>query len=98
MSKILKLGSLFFMLAIFLTSCAKLPQTPAKEGALPMESLAQTNSIPADWGKLVSVTISPDFPRQVQLWFQDEKGDIHLAFYEMAQNKLSPDAIVFRRN
>ena len=96
MPNVSKIGKFFMILVVLQLSCTKL-QTPAKEGALPMERLIQTNSIPSEWGKLISVAISPDFPRRVQLWLQDEKGNIHLAFYDMVQNRLSPDAIVFRR-
>jgi hypothetical protein len=97
MSNLRKLGTILMILVVFQLSCTKLEQKPAKEGALPIISLNQTNSIPSDWGKLISTTISPDSPRLVLLWFQDEKGDIHLASYDMRQNKLSPDAAVIRR-
>ena len=98
MSRIIKIGSLFLVLAIFLPSCTKLPQgLPDKEGSLPKETLAQNQSIPSQWGKLVSVAISPDFPRMTQLWFQNEEGDIHLAFYDLRQNRLFTEAVVIRR-
>lgn len=97
MSNLRKLGKIIMILVVLQLSCTKFPQTPAKEGALPLERLTQSNSIPSDWGKLISVAIPPDHPRQVQLWFQDEKGNIHLAFYDMDQNRLSPDAVVFSR-
>jgi len=98
MLRTLRMGGVLLIGFIFLASCAKLPPTPAKEGALPVEKLAQTNSVPADWGRLTSATISPDFPRQVQLWFQNDQGEIRLVFYDMPQNKLMAEAIVLRRN
>ena len=97
MSNLGKLGTTIVILVVFQLSCTKLEQKPAKEGALPTISLNQTNSIPSDWGKLISTTVSPDSPGLVLLWFQDEKGDIHLASYDMRQNRLSPDAAVIRR-
>ncbi len=98
MSNLRKLGTIIMILVVFQLSCTKLQQEPAqKEGALPILRLDQTNSIPSDWGKLISTTISPDMPRVVLLWFQDEKGDIHLASYNMRQNKISPNAVVIRR-
>ena len=96
MSNLRKLGTILMVLVVFQLSCTKLKQAPT-EGALPIIGLNQTNSIPSDWGKLISTTISPDSPRLVLLWFQDEKGDIHLASYNMGQNKLSADAAVIRR-
>ena len=97
MSNLTKLGKIIVILAVLQLSCAKVQQPFAKAGGLPTENLTQTNSLPSDWGKLISVAVSPDFPRTVQLWFQDEKGDVRLVFYDMNQNKLGPSAVVFRR-
>jgi len=97
MSNLAKLGTILVILTVLQPSCTKIQQPLEKAGALPTENLAQTNSIPSDWGKLISVAISPDFPRIAQLWFQDEKGDIRLVFYNTNQNKLVPTAVVFRR-
>jgi hypothetical protein len=98
MSNTTKLISVIVFLLVLQLSCTKLPQGLATtEGSFPTEKVIQTNSIPPEWGKLISVAISPDFPRVSQLWFQDEKGDIHLAFYDLSQNKLSPNVVVLRR-
>ena len=97
MSNLRKFGTFIMILVVFQLSCTKLRPKPTEEGTLPVTSLNQTNSIPSDWGKLISTTISPDFTYLVLLWFQDEKGDIHLASYDMRKNKLLPDAIVIRR-
>lgn len=97
MTKIINYGKVLTIALVLQLSCTKIPQSPATEGALPTIDIVQTNSIPSEWGKLVSVVISPDFPRRVQLWFQNEKGDIYLAFYEMSQRKLAPKAVVFSR-
>ena len=70
-------------------SCVKLPQKqPAKEGDVAVERLTQTNSIPSDWGKLISVVNQLDSPNRVQLWFQGEKGDIHLVVYDINHSRL----------
>ena len=80
-------------LIILHLSCAKLPQNqPAKEGDVAVEKLTQTNSIPSDWGKLISVVNQLDSPNNVQLWFQGEKGDIHLVIYDINHNRLIPNA------
>ena len=97
MSNLAKLGTILVILAVLQPSCTKIQQPFEKAGGVATENLAQPNSIPLDWGKLISVAISPDFPRTAQLWFQDEKGDVRLVFYDMNQNKLGPTAAVFRR-
>jgi hypothetical protein len=98
MSNLGRVGTILLILAALQMSCTKIQQPSAEGGALTTEKLAQTNLIPSDWGKLISVAISPDFPRLAQLWFQDEKGDIRLVFYEMSQNKIRPTAVLFRRS
>ena len=80
-------------LIVLYLSCVKLPQKqPAKEGDAAIEKLTQTNSIPSDWGKLISVVNQLDSPNSVQLWFQSEKGDIHFVIYDINHNRLIPSA------
>jgi hypothetical protein len=98
MVNISKLVTIALLVLVVQISCTKLPQAPSKEGALATIDVADATTIPREWGNLVSVVISPDFPRRVQLWFQNEKGDIHLAFYEMQQRKLAPKGVVFPRS
>jgi len=87
------------LVLIFLhLSCTKLPQRQAaKEGDIAIERLTQANSIPSEWGKLVSVTNQPDIPSSVLLWFQDEKGDIHCVSFEINQKRLSLTAWLIPR-
>ena len=75
-------------LIVLHVSCAKLPQTQSpKEGEVISEKLIETNSIPADWGKLISVVNTTD-AAMFQLWFQSEKGDVRMATYSMRFNRL----------
>ena len=97
MPNLARLGKLIVILIVLQLSCTKIQRPFGKAGGFPTETLAQTNSLPSEFGKLVSVVVSPDFPRTAQLWFQDEKGDVRLVFYDMNQNKLGPSAVVFRR-
>ena len=98
MSNATKLISVIVFLLFLQLSCTKLPQEPAgAEGSFPTEKVIQTNSIPHEWGKLISVTIPPNFPSGAQLWFQDDKGNIRVAFYDGSLSKFSPDVLVFRR-
>ena len=98
MPNLKRFATFLLILAAFSLSCTKLDRKAGNEGGLPIISLNQSDSIPLDWGKLVSTTISPDDARLVLLWFQNEKGDIHLASYQMAQNKLTATAAVIRRD
>lgn len=93
-----KMTKVLLVLLVLQLSCTKYPPAPGEEGALAVIDLVQRDSIPAEWGPLISVVISPDFPRRVQLWFQDESGNIRLAFYEMNQRKLAPKVVVFGRS
>jgi hypothetical protein len=99
MSVFKKLGAFLLILAAFQLSCTKLQRQPNEEGALPVVRLSQPNSIPSDWGKLVSTTVSSDTsPSVMFLWFQNESGDIHLVSYDVSKNKLNLDAAVIARN
>ena len=98
MSNLKRIGVFLLILAAFQLSCTKLQRAPGQAGSLPILSLSQPDSIPADWGKLVSTTISPDHAMLVLLWFQNEQGDIHLASYDMSQNKLTATATAIRRD
>ena len=76
-------------LIVLHVSCVKLPQTQSpKEGEVISEKLVETNSIPADWGKLISVVNTAD-ATVFQLWFQSEKGDVHMVTYDMRYNRLA---------
>jgi hypothetical protein len=98
MSNLTKLCLIVVVLVVLQLSCTRLPQKqPVQEGSVATEKLTQTNSIPSDWGKLISVVIPPDSPNLAQLWFQDEKGDIHMAGYNMVQNRLTTNARLFPR-
>jgi len=97
MSVLKRLAVMIVVLSVLPWACTRLSRDSSGEGTLLIEDLAQTDSIPEDWGKLVSVTISPDFPRRSQLWFQDDKGTIHLAFFELQERRLAPKSVVLRR-
>ena len=64
------------ILALNFLSCKKVETIP--EGNLALVKLENLNSIPSEYGTLVSVTINPTFPRISQLWFQDNEGTIRM--------------------
>ncbi len=70
-------------------SCTRLGEPGEGEQALALQTLTKTDSIPAAWGKLVSVSSSPGIADLVQLWFQDDAGIIRMAHYNVKTNLLS---------
>ncbi len=79
-------------------SCARLPEPPTPgKGDIAIEKLSDVDSIPSKWGNLQSVSNHPDFAHVLQLWFQDEHGNIRLVFYNMNTNQLLPQAMLIRR-
>jgi hypothetical protein len=97
MLKLTKLCLIVVVLVVLQLSCTRLPQNqPVNEGPVAIEKLTQTNSIPSDWGKLISVVTLSDTP-WAQLWFQDENGDIHMVGYNVLENRLATNARLLPR-
>lgn len=69
-------------------SCAKLPNTTEQNdnGYLKMELAEVGNTIPASWGKLISVSSASQYPMMVQLWFQDNDGNVYMIPYNIDSN------------
>ena len=79
-------------------SCSRLPEKPAQEGAMAAsEQLPALDSIPPEWGKLVSVTTNPAFPGWFQLWFEDESSTVRMAAFNFRTKQFDPDALVLPR-
>ena len=91
----------WFLVVVFLLpalSCSKLPEKPTQEGVtVGSEQLPALDSIPADWGKLVSVTTNPAYPGWFQLWFEDETNTVRMAAFNFRTKQLDPDAMVLPR-
>jgi hypothetical protein len=83
---------------IFGVSCTKLGKPGPGEQKLVLQELTQADSIPAKWGKLVSVSSVASEERWVQLWFQDDEGNIRLVPYNVSDNYLSNQARMIRRD
>lgn len=92
---------IWFLVAVLLLpafSCSRLPDKSAKEGpTVGSEQLPALDSIPAEWGRLVSVTTSPAFPNWFQLWFENETGTVRMAAFNFRTRQLDPDAMIFAR-
>jgi hypothetical protein len=95
-----RLAGCLVMCAILVlsVSCRRLGEPGRGEQHLALEKLTQPDSIPAKWGKLVSVSSVPAFENWVQLWFQDDEGNIRVVPYNVRGNYLSSQAMVIRRD
>ena len=79
-------------------SCTKLTEEePVIKGEVNVEELPYKDAIPANWGKLISVSSSPEVAQWVQLWFENEEGQIRMVAYNIIKNRLSTQARVFHR-
>ncbi len=78
-------------------SCEKMPKwADQQEGETAVVELPQPDSIPLEWGKLVSVTTREQDYRCV-LWFQDEAANIRAVGYDFQANQLLSHARLFTR-
>ena len=84
---------LILVILIFLSlSCAKIEQPVAPgEGGLDFKALPSPNSIPLEYGNLVSVSSVAGLPYSVQLWFQDENGILRMVGYSIHMNRFAKD-------
>jgi len=95
-----KTGIWFFVVVLLLPafSCTRLPEKPAQEGAaLSSEQLPAPDSIPLEWGKLVSVTSNPAFPGWFQLWFEDGTSTVRMVPFDLQAKHFGSDAMVLPR-
>ena len=70
-----------------LGACAKLPDTAQNDkGQIKMELAEVGDTIPASWGKLISVSNASQYPGWVQLWFQDDYGNVYMIPYNIESN------------
>ena len=94
-------SAVFFVLSLLLIaglSCAKLGEPGAGEQKLILEKLSQPDSIPAEWGKVVSVGSVTGLADWAQIWLQDDEGTIRIVPYNVSANYLSSQARVIRRD
>jgi hypothetical protein len=81
-------------------SCTRLDEAqPKPKGTVSLgtEKLPALDSIPSEWGKLVSVSTTPIYAGWFQLWFQDENGKVRMVAFDIQNRALKPDAIVVPR-
>lgn len=93
--------AMLFVLSLLLLaglSCARLGEPGAGEQKLALEKLSQSDTIPAKWGKVVSVSSVAGQADWAQIWLQDDEGTIRIVPYNVSANYLSSQARVIRRD
>lgn len=79
-------------------SCTKLSDRPAPKGVVVgSEKLPALDSIPPEWGKLVSATSNAAYPGWFQLWFEDESGTVRMVMFNLRTRQLDTNAMLLPR-
>ena len=90
-------GILVLVIGALLTaSCAKMSAPTATPGGIPTEVLTARDTVPLEWGSLVSVSSVAEYPDLVQLWFEDREGTIRYVVMSLRTHELR-NAHVIRR-
>lgn len=78
------------VLVLFTISCTRLSEESiAIEGEqMAKVKMAHLDSIPSKWGNLISVSSVPEYTTYVQLWFQDEDGNVRMVPYSIKRNQM----------
>jgi hypothetical protein len=93
-------GILLLVIVLLLPalSCTRLPEKSAQTGVTAgSEQMPALDSIPAAWGKLVSVTTNPAFPGWFQLWFEDESSTVRMAAFNLRTRQFDSNVTVLPR-
>lgn len=84
-TRILLVLLVLFAIAV---SCAKIEETQGEaKGLISKEALPYIDSIPSEWGNLVSVSSVEGYSYWVQLWFQDSSGNIRMVPFDIENNR-----------
>jgi hypothetical protein len=75
--------------------CAKLPEVEGKvPGGPSAERVSSSDSIPLQWGNLV--TVSGELPAQ-KLWFQNDAGELRVVAFDFRTTRFDSLALVIHR-
>ena len=87
------------VLALFAFSCTQLEdQSYAIKGEkTAIEKLAHLDSIPPEWGNLVSVSSVPCHENWLQLWLQDGEGNIRMVPYNIISHQFNEQIRLIQR-
>jgi hypothetical protein len=76
-------------------ACAKLPEkAQGAPGGPTAEAVRSSDSIPLQWGRLVSVT--GELPAQ-KLWFQNDAGELRMVSFDYDAMRFDSLALVIHR-
>ena len=92
MKKIIIIGLVGVILILFSLSCEKIEVQSNIRGAVTLES------IPLEYGSLVSVTTDTNYPNWAQLWFAGEDGIVKMVRVNWAQNIMMEKTLEIPRN
>jgi hypothetical protein len=87
-------------LALAPLACQPLPSAAGAQGTpqLVLESLPAANVVPADWGRLVTVTNGVPNGSFSLLWFQNDSGVVRIVGYDAIRRQLSDNARLIERH
>ena len=92
---------IWFLVVVLLVpalSCTRLPEESAQKGVMVgSEQLPALDSIPSEWGELVSVTANPAYPGWFQLWFEDETTTVRMVAFSHRTKQFDSNVIVLPR-
>ncbi len=84
-------------LALLLMSCTKIEESPTSMGGdIAVVKVPYADSIPLNWGHLVSVSRVADY-NVYQLFFEDEDGAVRIVSYNIETNRFSPNVRIISR-
>ena len=95
-----RLAGFLFLCAVLIlgASCTKVGEPPQGSHTISVQALSRPDSVPSNWGKLISTSSCPEAKEWIQLWFQDDAGVIRMLAYNVQNNTLGDKAIVFHRD
>lgn len=85
-------------LALAASGCEKLPAPDNAAGPLDLQAVAPGGSIPAAYGRLVSVTSSAAYPGWAQLWFERDDRTVTTVFVNFQNGQVRDRILVLPRS
>ena len=95
-----KIFLIFIMILFFFMtwSCQRVAQESEEVGKLKRVNLTDVSGIPSEFGKLISVTSVAEYPRIMQMWFEDSIGTVRVVRVSMQRNKIYEEVLIIPRN
>jgi len=84
------------LICVFVLSCQKLEQAPPTS-TLKFEQIKLLDAIPIEFGNLIAITTSPEYPGWAQLWFQKQDKTIVVVKVQWGKGYLNQEATIIPR-